>query len=206
MATMTDMKDLFTIGHSNHSLEHFLELLRMQSISAICDVRSSPYSKYSPQFNKDVLVNALPNADIRYVFLGREIGARRSEESCYVAGRARYDLIAGLPIFRKGLERVIQGIETHRVALMCSEADPLTCHRTILLCRELMKMQPDLRITHILGDGTVETHEDAQERLIKLHKLQPELFGDLTSTSGLIEKAFDLQAERIAYGRVPAEA
>lgn len=194
------MKDLFTIGHSNHSLEHFLELLRMQSISAICDVRSSPYSKYSPQFNKDVLVNALPNADIRYVFLGREIGARRSEESCYVGGRARYDLIAGLPLFRKGLEQVIQGIETHRVALMCSEADPLTCHRTILLCRELMKMQPDLRITHILGDGTVETHEDAQERLIKLHKLQPELFGELTSTSGLVNRAFDLQAERLACG------
>ena len=194
------MKDLFTIGHSNHSLEHFLELLRMQSISAICDVRSSPYSKYSPQFNKDVLANALPNADILYVFLGREIGARRSEESCYVGGRARYDLIAKLPIFRKGLERVLQGIETHIVALMCSEADPLTCHRTILLCRELMKMQPDLRITHILGDGTVETHEEAQERLIKLHKLQPELFGDLTSTSGLVNRAFDLQAERLACG------
>ncbi len=181
-------------------MEHFLELLRMQSISAICDVRSSPYSKYSPQFNKDVLVNALPNADIRYVFLGREIGARRSEESCYVGGRARYDLIAGLPLFRKGLEQVIQGIETHRVSLMCSEADPLTCHRTILLCRELMKMQPDLRITHILGDGTVETHEDAQERLIKLHKLQPELFGELTSTPGLVNRAFDLQAERLACG------
>lgn len=194
------MKDLFTIGHSNHSLEHFLELLRMQSISAICDVRSSPYSKYSPQFNKDVLVNALPNADIRYVFLGHEIGARRSEESCYVGGRARYDLIAELPIFQTGLERVIQGIETHRVALMCSESDPLTCHRTILLCRKLMKMQPDLRITHILGDGTVETHEDAQERLIKLHKLQPELFGELTSTSGLVDRAFDLQAERLACG------
>jgi uncharacterized protein (DUF488 family) len=191
------MTNLFTIGHSNHSLEHFLELLRLQSISAICDVRSSPYSKYSPQFGKDVLANALPNADVAYVFLGREIGARRSEESCYVGGRAKYDLIAQLPIFREGLERVLQGMETHIVALMCSEADPLTCHRTILLCRELLKMRPELRITHILGDGTTETQEEAQERLVKLHKLQRELFGELTSEAALVNRAFELQAERL---------
>lgn len=202
---MTDMKDLFTIGHSNHSLEHFLELLRSQNISAICDVRSSPYSKYSPQFNKDVLANALPNADIRYVFLGRELGARRSEEGCCVEGRTRYDLIARLPIFQTGLQQVLQGMETHILAIMCSEADPLTCHRTILLCRELIKIRPDLRITHILGDGTTETHERAQERLIKLHKLQPELFGELTSASGLINRAFDLQAEKLACGKETVE-
>jgi len=200
------MKELLTIGHSNRSLDHFLELLLEHQVSAIADVRFSPYSKYSPQFNKDVLESALRDANIDYVFLGRELGARRSEDSCYIDGHAKYDRIAQLPTFRRGLERVLQGVEHYRVALMCSESDPITCHRTILVCRELKRVCPDLEITHILGDGTGERQEMLEERLLNLHKLQPELFGDLTSTSGLIEKAYDLQAEKIAYKKVPAEA
>ena len=200
------MKELFTIGHSNHSLDHFLELLLAHQVSAIADVRSIPYSKYSPQFNKDVLESALRDANINYIFLGRELGASRSEDSCYIDGQAKYDRIAQLPTFRRGLEKVLQGVEHYRVALMCSESDPITCHRTILVCRELKRICPDLEITHILGDGTGERQEMSEERLVNLHKLQPELFGELTSTSGLIERAYDLQAEKIAYRKVPAEA
>ena len=197
---------LFTIGHSSHTIEKFTYLLKRYGIEAIADVRSSPYSKYTPQFNKDVLENVLKNADIDYMFLGRELGARRSEERCYIDGQAKYEIITHLPVFQTGLERLLESIKTYRIALMCSEGDPIVCHRAILVCREILKVSPDLKITHILGDETTETHEHLQERLVKLHKLQPELFGDLTSMSGLIEKAFDLQAERIAYGKVPAEA
>jgi uncharacterized protein (DUF488 family) len=197
---------LFSIGHSSHTTDTFTRLLKRYGIEVIADVRSNPYSKYAPQFNKDVLENDLRNVKIEYMFLGRELGARRSEEGCYIEGQAKYEIITHLPLFRAGLERLLEGIKTYRIALMCSEGDPIVCHRTILVCREIIKVSPDLKITHILGDGTTETHEQVQERLVKLHKLQPELFGDLTSTSGLIEKAFDLQAERIAYGKVPAEA
>jgi uncharacterized protein (DUF488 family) len=200
------MKELFTIGHSNHSLEHFIELLAAYRLSAIIDVRSNPYSKYSPHFNKNVLTSALQNADIAYIFLGRELGAQRSEDDCYMDGQAKYDRIAHLSTFRHGLERVLQEAEHNRVALMCAEADPITCHRTILICRELKKIRPDLKITHILADGTEEQQELSEKRLINLHKLQPELFGDLTSKSGLIEKAYDLQAEKIAYKKVPLKA
>jgi len=200
------MKELFTIGHSNHSLNHFLELLLAYQVSAIVDVRSSPYSKYSPHFNKDLLESALRDADIDYVFLGRELGAHRSEDGCYIDGQAKYDRIAQLPTFRRGLERVLQEVEHYRVALMCLESDPISCHRTILVCRELKRICPDLKMTHILGDGTGERQEMSEKRLMNLHKLQPELFGDLTSMSGLIEKAYDLQAEKIAYKKVPVEA
>ena len=200
------MKVLFTIGHSNHSLDRFLELLLTHKVSAIIDVRSNPYSKYSPQFNKDVIRNALKNANIGYVFLGSELGANRSEDDCYIDGRAKYDRIAALPAFRRGLKRVLQEVEKYRVALMCSESDPITCHRTILVSRELKRQCPELQITHILADGTVEQQEMSEKRLINLHKLQPELFGDLTSKSGLIEKAYDLQAEKIEYRKVPIEA
>lgn len=200
------MKELFTIGHSNHPLEYFVELLLPHRISMIADVRSCPYSKYSPHFSKDFLEIELRKADINYIFLGRELGAQRTESDCYVDGQAKYDKIAGLPTFRRGLDIVLKGVEHHRVAIMCSEADPITCHRTILVCRELKKLCPDLMITHILADGTEERQEAAEKRLIKLHKLQPELFGELTSTSGLIERAYNLQAEKIAYKKAPIEA
>jgi len=199
------MKELFTIGHSNHSLEHFIDLLSQHKLSTIIDVRSNPYSKYSPHFNKDVLESALRNENIDYIFLGRELGAQRSEDDCYIDGQAKYDRIARLPIFRSGLEIVLQEAELNKVALMCAESDPISCHRTILICRELKKIRPHLKITHILADGTEEQQELSEKRLINLHKLQPELFGDLTSKSGLIEKAYDLQAEKIAYKKVPIE-
>jgi uncharacterized protein (DUF488 family) len=199
------MKEVFTIGHSNHAIEHFLGLLTAHGITLVADVRSNPYSEYSPQFNRELMQQKLRGAGVEYVFLGRELGARRTEEGCYVDGRAKYDVIRGLPAFRSGLDRVFQETERHRVSILCSEADPLTCHRTILVCPELKALHPDIKITHILGDGTMESHEHAEKRLIRLHKLQPELFGELNSTSGLIERAYDMQAERIAYKRSPVE-
>ncbi len=200
------MEEIFTIGHSKHSIEQFIALLTAYNISVVADVRSSPYSQYSPQFNSEALQQGLCNADIKYVFLGKELGARRAEASCYIEGQAKYDLIKDLPLFRTGLDRVLQGVEQRRVALMCSESDPLVCHRTILVCRELRKLFPELRIKHILEDGCIESQEDIEKRLIKLHKLQPELFGDLNSTSGLVNKAYDIQSERIAYKKALVEA
>jgi uncharacterized protein (DUF488 family) len=200
------MNEIFTVGHSNHTIEHFIGLLTPHNISAVADVRSNPYSEYSPQFNREVIQPRLRDAGIEYVFLGRELGARRTEEDCYVNGQAVYGVVRNLPAFRNGLNRMLESIERYTVSLMCAEADPLACHRTILICRELKMLRPDMRITHILPDGSLESHEEAEQRLIRLLKLQPELFGELTSMSGLVERAYDMQAERIAYKKVPAEA
>ena len=199
------MKKIHTIGHSNHSIEHFLELLAAYRVSTVVDVRTGPYSKYSPHFNKEALEIVLRNADIDYVFMGKELGAQRSEDSCYIDGQAKYNLIAQLPIFQHGLEEVLRKCEHSRIALMCAESDPIKCHRTILVCRELKKLCPNLDITHIMGDGTSESQEASEKRLVNLHKLQPELFGDLTSESALVEKAYDLQAEKIAFRKVLVE-
>lgn len=197
---------LFSIGHSTHEIEAFISLLRRHEIQAVADVRSSPYSKHSPQFNREVLDVALRNVGICYVFLGRELGARRVEDACQVGGQAKYDQIARLPIFRRGLERILQETAHHRVTLMCAESDPIMCHRTILVCRELRRICPSLEIAHVLQDGTIERQQTCERRLVDLHRLQPQLFGDMTSESDVIEKAYDLQAERIAYRRMPAKA
>lgn len=189
------MKTLYTVGHSVHSSEHFLTLLQQHRITALCDVRSSPYSRYSPQFNRETLKKTLKAHGVAYVFMGKELGARSDDPLCYVSGQANYQRIAAAAAFQEGLRRVRQGLETYRVALMCTEKDPLTCHRTILVARALRA--PDVGIAHIHADGLLERHADAEKRLLKLVKL-PE--GDLfTSQADLIERAYDLQGDKIAY-------
>lgn len=193
---------LYTIGHSNLTSEEFLELLRSHEIAAVADVRSSPYSRFAPHFNREPLAEALWRAGIRYVFLGEELGARRSEPECYRDGKARYELIATCPSFRQGLARVAKGVEKFRLALMCAEKDPLTCHRTILVCRHLRgECGP---IAHVHEDGGLESHDDAEARLLRLCRLKPiDLF---QTRDELVESAYDIQGDRIAYttSAVPA--
>jgi uncharacterized protein (DUF488 family) len=189
------IEPLYTIGHSDHPTGRFLDLLAAHRIMAVADVRSAPHSRWHPQFNKEALAADLARAGIRYVFLGQELGARRSEPDCYEAGKARYELIARSPLFANGLDRVRRGLGQFRVALLCAEKDPLTCHRTILVCRRLKGTVPTIR--HILEDGTVEPHPDAESRLLALAGLSD---GDLfRSRDELLDEAYDWQGERIAY-------
>jgi uncharacterized protein (DUF488 family) len=191
---------LFTIGHSNHTLDRFLELLRRHDIEAVGDVRSSPYSRYVPHFNQAALRPALERAGIAYLFLGRELGARPDDASVYVDGRVSYERLAQRPAFRAGLEKVRAETCTRRLALLCAEKDPLACHRTILVCRALRGS--GLYAQHILADGTLEASAAAERRLYALFKLAPNLF---EGEDAIIEQAYDQQAERIAYAREDAE-
>jgi len=192
---MSQGEVLYTIGHSDHELEAFVSLLRMHGVTAVADVRSQPYSRFLPQYNREVLKVSLREAGIGYVFLGEELGARRAERACYREGRARYELIAGLAAFGAGLERVREGMREHRVALMCAEKDPVTCHRMVLVCRRLRG--EGFEIGHILEDGRLETNEEAEGRLIAAAGLAAE--GLFQSREQIIEEAYDVQGERIAY-------
>lgn len=186
---------LFTIGHSDHEISKFVSLLELHGVTGIADVRSHPYSRIHTQFNRETLAEILKRVGIQYVFLGRELGARRSERECYLECQARYDLIAQLPAFREGLERLRRGLTTHRIALLCAEKDPITCHRTVLVCRHLRAECIDIR--HILNDGSIETTEQAETRLLEAVNIPTEhLF---CNRDELVEYAYDLQSERIAY-------
>ena len=186
---------LFTIGHSDHEMPEFVSLLTRHGVDVVADVRSHPYSRFHGQFNRDTFAELLNRAGIQYVFLGRELGARRSERESYEGKQARYDRIARLPVFREGLERLRHGLGSHRIALVCAEKDPITCHRTVLVCRQL-RSDP-IEIQHIMYDGSTETMEQSEFRLLEVVGLpNADLFQD---RSELIEQAYDLQAERIAY-------
>ena len=190
---MTDA--LYTIGHSTHTAREVIDLLRLHGITAVADVRSSPYSRRNPQFNRDPFSDLLGDCEIAYVFLGRELGARSKDRSCYSQGKVQYDLLARTDLFQAGLDRVTHGMNTHRVALLCAEKDPLTCHRTILVCRHLVTR--GIVVEHILEDGSIETHEEALSRLLTEHGLpERDLFRD---RSEIIEQAYSERGNKIAY-------
>jgi uncharacterized protein (DUF488 family) len=188
-------RTVFTIGHSNHRTERFVALLQMHGVTALGDVRSKPYSQFHPQFNRESLKKSLREHGIAYVFLGRELGARSEDHSCYEHGKVQYDRLARTGLFRGGLDRIRKGAEDYRIALMCAEKEPLDCHRTILVARSLEALGFD--IYHIHADGRTESHEQALARLIRMLGLPAE---DMFSTRDLaVSDAYRLQAERIAY-------
>lgn len=185
---------VFTTGHSNLELAKFVALLKQHAIQAVADVRSSPYSQYNPQFNREPLLRVLQEQGISYVFLGEELGARRSERECYLNGRADYELITHTPAFKRGIERVVQGAAKMRVALMCAEKDPVDCHRCILVSPQLRQL--GLAVSHILTDGTLESHEQTEKRLLRLFELpERELF---RSPAEIVAEAYKLQGEKVA--------
>ncbi len=186
---------IFTLGHSKHPIERLLALLEAHRISAVADVRSSPHSRFNPQFDRQALRASLKDAGIRYVFLGRELGARSEDTSCYERGRIQYDRLARTELFRAGLERVLQGAAKYRLALLCAEKEPLECHRTLLVARALH--ESGAAVQHILADGRLESHEDALERLLELVGLPSrDLF---RSREELVAEALKRQEQRIAY-------
>lgn len=191
---------LLTIGHSNHEAGAFLALLARHGVTAVADVRSAPYSRFNPHFNRENLQRALFAVGVAYVYLGRELGARREERECYVAGVARYERIARTPAFADGVERVLRGMGTHRVALMCAEKDPLTCHRTILVARHMRPLVD--AIDHIREDGSIETTAALESRLVRMHFPDGrDLFRD---GAALTEAAYEMQAEGMQYAETPA--
>lgn len=186
---------LFTVGHSVHPIDHFIEILRMNRIDAVADVRSSPYSKFTPQFNREPLKKSLKDHGIRYVFLGEELGARRDEPECYERNKVVYRKVAQLRSFKFGISRLREGTEKMRVAIMCAEKDPLTCHRTVLVAHFARDQFSDT--LHILEDGSIESRAEADLRLLTEYKLEKDdLFSPYEERLAL---AYSRRAEKIAY-------
>jgi uncharacterized protein (DUF488 family) len=199
---MSASRLIFTVGHSSQAIEDFIQQLKLHEIQVLADVRSIPYSSRYPHFSRESLQKSLIVDAIRYLFLGRELGARRDESECYVDGRASYAAITKLPNFIRGIDRLLDGTEKRRIALMCAEQDPLTCHRTILICRELARHGVTIR--HICRGGELETHEHAERRLIAEEfggDEQADLFAGAPSTDTRLNEAYDVRANRIAYRR-----
>jgi len=198
-----DQTTVFTIGHSNHSSERFLALLHGTGITAVADVRSVPQSRRWPHFSRARIERWLADAAICYVFLGAELGGRPEDRTLLREGRPAYDLMAATRSFQNGLDRVLAGAQRYRIALMCAEREPLDCHRFLLVSRYLHNRGAQLR--HILTDGSIESHQATEVRLLRQTGVADEpLFNELSPPRDLIDHAYDIRSGRIGRARPPA--
>ncbi len=189
------MHPIFTLGHSNHDWATFISFLKAWEINAVADVRSSPFSSRSPQYIRENLKKALRKHGVRYAFLGAELGGRSDDPADYDAGQISYERIANSERFHRGLARVRRGMQNHRVVLLCAERDPLECHRTLLVCRQLRDSSIDIR--HILPNGALEKHDQTEERLMDVTGVHNH---DIFATPDqLLDKAYKIQSRRFAY-------
>lgn len=156
------MTMIYTVGHSNHTAEHFVSVLRQHGVATLADVRSCPYSIWAPQFRKDALSRSLGAAGIEYVFLGRELGGRPDGAESYAGdGKVDYARRAQAADFRAGIEQLVVIARGRPTAILCAEEDPSRCHRRLLIAPALRAK--DITVEHIRGDGRLEAEAPARD-------------------------------------------
>ena len=186
---------IYTIGHSTHLVQDFIVLLKSRGITGIADVRSAPFSRFQPQFNRETLANSLNDSGIEYVFVGDALGGRSAQKEDYENGRVVYARLKQNDRFENGIQRVILGSEKYTLALMCSEKEPLECHRTLLVGQTLFEQS--ISVTHIHANGEIESHENAIQRLLKSFKLdEPDLF---RTDEEIVRDALFRQEQKVAF-------
>jgi uncharacterized protein (DUF488 family) len=149
----SEQRPMFTVGHSNQNMERFITLLKQHEVEVIVDVRSHPFSKYSTQFDHDAIKPALEKAAVKYLYLGKE--KYQTDD-----GRADYVKLSKSQPFQSGITRLLNGNKRFRLALMCGEENPTSCHRRHLLGTNLLSYGIELK--HIRGDGRLDLEEDLQ--------------------------------------------
>jgi len=162
---------IYSIGHSNHLFDEFAALLHRQGIAVLVDVRSQPYSRWTPQYNRETLARALEQEGIRYVFMGDALGGRPADPSLYHAAaedeahgpRPDYERMAALPAFQEGLRALMGLAAQSRVAMMCSEGDHEHCHRALLITPQLLLL--GAQVIHIQPDGGAVQAEQQPKQL-----------------------------------------
>lgn len=159
------MGQLFTVGHSTNEKEHFLKILKQNNVEYILDVRSTPYSRHAPQYNREELNAYLKANGIQYAHMGRHFGARQSDPALYnEAGYLDFERVRVSENFIKGKENVKLGLKKFNIALMCTEKHPIDCHRAIMVARGFEL--DDIPVQHILNDGSLLSQGELNQMLL----------------------------------------
>ncbi|WP_281922040.1 DUF488 domain-containing protein [Flavobacterium collinsii] len=172
---------IYSIGHGNKTLEKFIEELLAYKIEYLFDVRSKPYSKFNPHFNKDLLELELTQNGITYIYAGDYLGGLPNDISCYVKGKVDYEKVKEKDFFQIGINTIVEAnLEKVIIALMCSESKPETCHRSKLIGQELLKH--NISVNHIINVNLIKGQEKVMDKLTQGKNLT-NLFGDENLTS-----------------------
>jgi uncharacterized protein (DUF488 family) len=194
--------EVFSIGHSTLEFAAFVAALRKCRINAIADVRSSPYSRHYPQYNREELKNALQVEGIAYVFLGKELGGRPKDQALYTKGIADYEKMAASDSYKEGIERLERGAHKYRLAIMCSERSPLDCHRCLLVSRTLW--EHNISVNHIVPGGqNISQKQVESELLTQVNKVEADMF---ESTESRLDQAYRDRAQKVAYAERPDQS
>jgi uncharacterized protein (DUF488 family) len=173
-------KTAYSLGHSNHPIEIFLSLLETHQIGVLVDVRSYPFSRHAPQFDRPTLSIQVAKTGSKYLYLGKELGGGPEDGRYYDEnGYVLYSEWARSTLFLTGIDRLVEGVTRFRIAILCSEENPSQCHRRLLITPILI--QRGIEVLHIRGDATLECETD----LLRRDK-QPSLF---TSSEGVLWKS-----------------
>lgn len=199
---------LYTIGHSQHDLEYFISMLKKYGINHLLDVRSTPYSQFATNYNREHIKDVLRDAGIQYTFMGTYFGARPDDEKLYTKeGYLDFEKARKTGRFGAGVENVIKGIQIgNKISLMCTEKDPIACHRAIMVARTFYERGIDVQ--HIMADGGLQSHEMLQQRLLDLYfpdRYQFSLFEDAKTDDECLMDAYQCHNAEIGYHKEQTE-
>lgn len=201
------MKQIHSIGHSIYEIEDFISLLKKNSINTIVDVRSTPYSKFASQYNRETLKYYLKENKICYIFMGDLLGARYEDESLlFDDGKVNFKKVQEIKSFQDGITRLDKGItKGYNISLMCSEKEAFDCHRFGLVSEFLTKNSID--VNHIYPDKVVSQKILEQQLLKKYNKKLPkaDLFNPDITENLQIQLAYELRNRDIAYNAITKE-
>ena len=196
---------IYTLGHSNYSVERLMEMLRYYDINCVVDIRGTPYSKYNVWFDKEVIAYTLKKNGFTYIYMGEEFAAKRVRKISYnKEGYADFDKVILEEEFLRGIKRLKTGLEKgYKIVLLGAMQDPIRCHRSILVGRELEKHGFD--VNHILDDYSLASQRDIEESLLdKYFKDRNQLtidniLGNAKSREQLIEDGYKFANKEIGY-------
>jgi len=202
---------IYTVGHSTHQLDYFLELLKEYGVTCLIDVRSVAASSYNPQYNQEPLKNFLKSNGITYLHFAEEFGARHTDPDLLDdEGKVDFAKVRKSWAFKNGVERIWQGLDKgFTISLMCSESEPFDCHRFSMVSIALDKDGFDVK--HIMKDKTLKTNADLENQLLKKYdkKLpKPDMFNPNVTLDDQIKEAYRLKNKEIAfspYSKLPQE-
>ena len=194
---------IYTIGYSAFSIDEFIETIKNFGISCVIDVRSSPFSNYYADYNKDTLERTLKEHNILYRNYANEFGARQTDLMFYTGDIVDFDKFIKSDQFLEGVSKVNKGIERgYSFVLMCAEKDPIKCHRSIMLGKGFSENGFDVK--HIVSKTEIESQRELEERLLEMYhhdRFQLNFFCEEQSYSELLADSYKKQNLAIGYNK-----
>lgn len=200
---------IYTIGHSTHSIDYFMELLRAYSVTCVVDVRSVPASSRNPQYNQEPFSNFLRKSGVDYLHFPEGFGARHSDPDLLDEnGKVDFLKVQRSWNFRDGVEKLwLRAERGVTIALMCSESDPFECHRFSMISIALVK--DGFEVKHILKDKSLLSNRDLEKLLFKKYEkklTQPDMFNPHITEADQLRQAYKMRNQDIAYSPSKPEA